>query len=49
MELYKVEGKHMFTIHRAMWTEGLHTIGCSLVPKGIIYDTAVATLVPCSL
>jgi len=28
--------------------EGLHTMGRSLVPKGIVNDTALSTPVPCS-
>ena len=29
--------------------EGLHTMGCGLVPQGIVYDTAITTPVPCGL
>ena len=32
-----------------MQTESLHTMGCSLVPQGDRYDTAISTPVPCSL
>jgi len=30
--------------------EGIHTMRCGLVPKGIVYNTAITTPVPlCSL
>ena len=32
-----------------MQMEGLHTVGCGLVPQGDCYDTAVSTPVSCSL
>ena len=31
------------------WTEGLHTVGCGLVPQVDIYNIAISAPVPCSL
>jgi hypothetical protein len=42
--------KHLVTV---TWsptrTEGLHTMGCGLVPQGDRYDIAITNPVPCSL
>jgi len=51
MELsYKMGGKHMVTIREATRGQKAYIqLGVAWVPKGIIYATAVATPVPCSL
>jgi len=44
--------KHKVTVHGARCptqTEDLHTMGCSLVPQGDRYNTAIFTPVPCIL
>ena len=43
-------GKHLVTIHRARcgWKAYVQWGGAGF-PKGIIYDTAIPTPVPCSL
>jgi len=47
MKTGKTYGHHPWSPTRM--DEGLHTMGVAWFPKGIVYDTAITTPVPCSL